>query len=497
MEKILLCWLGRTDIRASEGEDVGAGPIAQAVSKYDYSAVHVLSNYPDEEAYAYMNWLQAQTDAKVSVQLKPLTSPTNFEEIYIAARGVLKILEAEGHDVHIHLSPGTPAMAAVWIILAQTTSNTTLIESSVQQGVKKVSFPFNLAAEFIPTAFGKADDQLKSLSEGLPPQTPEFDDIIHSCDVMKRAVLRARKVALRSVPVLIEGESGTGKELFARAIHSASPRSAGKFVTVNCGAIPAELVESELFGHEKGSFTGADKLRRGYFEEADGGTIFLDEIGELPKLAQVKLLRVLQENEVVRVGAVTPTKVNVRIIAATNRNLIEEAAVGNFRMDLFYRLAVALLKLPPLRERGIDVSLLIDKLMEQVNLESKEEPNYKDKKISVSAKKIMQRHSWPGNVRELLNTIRRAAIWSGHTEISAEDAEEAILLAPSNGSDLILDRPIEQGIDLDEIIGEVSLHYLERAMNSSGGNKSKAAKLLGFKNYQTLTNKLKKYQLEA
>ena len=168
---------------------------------------------------------------------------------------------------------------------------------------------------------------------------------------MKRVIARARRVAPRSVPVLIEGETGTGKELIARAIHQAGPRRGRAFVAVNCGAIPADLVESELFGHEKGAFTGADRSRKGYFEAADAGTLFLDEIGELPAPAQVKLLRVLQDGLVVRIGATRPVQVDVRVIAATNRTLTHEVARNRFREDLFYRLAVAVLKLPPLRER--------------------------------------------------------------------------------------------------------------------------------------------------
>ena len=196
---------------------------------------------------------------------------------------------------------------------------------------------------------------------------------------MAHLVERAQRVALRNVPVLLEGESGTGKELFARAIHRDSPRRDQPFIPVNCGAIPQALVESELFGHEKGTFTGANAQRKGHFESANGGTIFLDEIGELPKDMQVRLLRVLQEGEVVRLGASKPINVDVRIVAATNRTLIEEVGEGRFREDLFYRIAVAYLKLPPLRDRPGDLGLLIDHLIDQINRESEEQPGYRRK----------------------------------------------------------------------------------------------------------------------
>jgi len=178
-------------------------------------------------------------------------------------------------------------MAAVWIIIAKTRSPAQLIESSAHEGVKIASVPFDISADFIPDLLRKPDDRLERLAAELPPQAPEFSDIIHRSQIMKRVIVKARHFAPRSVPVLIEGETGTGKELFARAIHNASPRSQKPFVTVNCGAIPSELIESELFGHEKGAFTGADKQRKGYFEDANEGTLFLDEIGELPLSTQV------------------------------------------------------------------------------------------------------------------------------------------------------------------------------------------------------------------
>ena len=267
-------------------------------------------------------------------------------------------------------------MAAVWIILAKTRFPAELIESSKEHGVRTASVPFDIAADFLPDLLARPDRELERLAAGLPPEAPEFSAIVHRSPVMQRVIARARRVAPRSIPVLIEGESGTGKELLARAIHQASPRRDRPFVTVNCGAIAPDLVESELFGHEKGAFTGAGAQRRGYFEAAHTGTLFLDEIGELPKPAQVKLLRALQEGEVTRVGATAPTRVDVRILAATNRTLAAEVAAGRFREDLFYRLAVAVIDLPPLREREGDAGLLLDRLLDQVNRESGTEPGY-------------------------------------------------------------------------------------------------------------------------
>lgn len=481
-----------------EHERIGLGPVAQAVCDRSFDEIVLLNNYPKDQVGEYLTWLQAKTQASVVLFSVSLSGPTDFGEIYECAVDVVsEVLKRHGPSIELafHLSPGTPAMAAVWIILSKTRFPAELIESSQQYGVRTASVPFDISAEFIPDLLRKPDRDLERFSTGLPPEAPEFADIVCRSRVMKRLLAKARRVAPRSVPVLIEGESGTGKELLARAIHKSSPRRAKPFIAVNCGAISAKLLEAELFGHEKGAFTGADKARAGYFEAANQGTLFLDEIGELPLSAQVKLLRTLQEGEIVRIGATKPTRINVRIIAATNRTLIQEVASGRFRSDLFYRLAVAILQLPPLRDRPGDFSLLVDSLMEQINQESSSEPGFVHKKISASARNLLLSHSWPGNVRELLNTLRRAAIWTQGETITSEDVRDAVLpLALPQNSD-ILNRPLGEDLKLPEIMSTVARHYLIRAMDESRGNKTKAAELTGLPSYQTLTNWLRKYNV--
>jgi len=386
-------------------------------------------------------------------------------------------------------------MAAIWILLAKTRFPAELIESSREHGVRTAVVPFELAVDFLPDLLRDADERLTEASAEGGGEAPEFAAIVHRSAVMRRVVSRARRAALRAVPVLLEGESGTGKELFARAIHRASPRSRGPFVCVNCGAIPESLVESELFGHEKGAFTGAEKARPGYFEAAQGGTLFFDEVGELPLRAQVKLLRVLQEGEVVRLGATRPVKTDVRIVAATNRPLIEEVAAGRFREDLFYRLAVAVLHLPPLRERAGDVGMLVDCMLGQINRESAGEPGYKNKVLSADARNLLLNHAWPGNARELLNTLRRAAIWSGSNTIGGEDVRDALFSSSQAACSDILNRPLGDGLDLSGLLHGVARHYLERAMEEARGNKTRAASLVGLPSYQTLTNWLKRYRV--
>jgi transcriptional regulator with PAS, ATPase and Fis domain len=496
---VLVAWVGRTDLRApAESEVVGFGPIAQSIDARTFDQVYLLSDYGEKAVGPYLKWLKARTTARIEVIPERLSGPTQFGEIYEAAvRGVERAIGNGQGEVGLtfHLSPGTPAMAAVWILLGKTRFPAELIESSKEHGVRTASVPFDISADFIPDLLREQDERLRLASAGEPPDAPEFADIIHRSRVMARLIQRARRVAVRNVPVLVEGESGTGKEMLARAIHRASPRGRHAFTAVNCGAIPEQLVESELFGHEKGAFTDAKDQRKGYFESAAGGTLFLDEIGELPGPAQVKLLRVLQEGEVVRLGATKPLKIDVRIIAATNRTLTDEISAGRFREDLFYRLAVAVLKIPPLRERTGDLGFLVEHLLEQVNREAAAEPGYRHKTVSAGAKNLLLHHSWPGNVRELQNTLRRAAIWSEGAAISSEDVREALLPLAKSGRQDVLGRPLGGGLNLPELLKEVARSYLQRAMDEARGNKTKAAELVGLPSYQTLTNWLEKYEV--
>ena len=503
MNKILFAWVGKTDLRASQGNlEIGLGPIGQAVSKRTFSHVILISNYNKEEEKHFIGWLKAKTPAAIMKYHVELTSPTDFKDIYTAATNtindVIKKLNIKALQATYHLSPGTPAMAAVWIILAKTSHPAELIESSQEKGLKTVSLPFDISAEYIPDILMPSDDEILALTQGLSPESPEFGANIHRCKEMKRVIAQSRRFAVYDVPVLIQGESGTGKELFARAIHTTSSRQNKSFVAVNCGSIPQELVESEFFGHKKGSFTGAAADRDGYFAVADGGTLFLDEIGELPLAAQVKLLRAIQESKITRIGDSKPRDINIRIIAATNRNLIEDVASGRFREDLLHRIAVGVLNLPPLRDRHGDLNLIIDHILESINKKFQDRSGWKHKKLSAGARNLMHQHPWPGNIRELYNTLSRAAILIAGETIDSDDMREALFPVSTIQKDqeMVLDRSMDNGFSLPDVIAEVACHYLERAVSESKGNKTKAADLLGLPNYQTLTNWLKKYGLE-
>lgn len=496
MKNILFTWLGSADLDGAKnnGED-GVGPICQAAVQRTFDEIIILSNYPRDKAEPYITWLKKQEyNGNITLVVIDLGgNPTDYQAIYEnAKRQVQKRLDRNADKVQLtfYLSPGTPQMATIWVILANTVFGAKMLQSSTRQGVQDVDFPFNIAADYLPKLLKKNAQKISALFDS-DEKVAGFEEIIYQSSAMKTLIGRAKILAPHPVPVLIMGESGTGKELLAKAIHTASLLK-GKFVAINCGAIPEELFESELFGHKKGAFTGATTDKAGYVEAASGGTLFLDEIGEMPPRIQVKLLRVLQEGNFSRVGDTEECEADVRIISATNRNLIEDVAVGTFREDMFHRLAVGILNIPALREREGDLFLLIDYLLENVSKKSDDKP----KKLSATAKKQLLAHHWPGNVRELQNTLIRAAIWSSGDTIDKQDIEGALLPVAKKSSDKgILGRPLTDDFDLEEVIGEVARHYLERALKETGGNKSKAASLLGFNSYQRLDVWLRKYQL--
>lgn len=502
MSKVLISWVGRTDLQAADGKpEAGEGPVGQAVQKIEFDEVNLLCNYSKTEHDKYVNWVRKKTKGKiVSHQIK-LSGPTNFGEIYEAAVeviiGVFKRFGPENAELTFHLSPGTPAMSAVFVLLSKTRFPAELIQTSREKGLERASVPFEIGAEYIPDLLRKPDEEMERLSAGLPLEAPEFNQIIRTASSpMNKVIALARRAAPHRVSVLIEGESGTGKELLARAIHNASPCRNKPFIPVNCGAIPNDLVQSELFGHKKGAFTGATEKKDGHFLEANGGTLFLDEIGELPLDAQVSLLRALQEGEITRVGESKPVKVNVRVIAATNRNLLTEVSAGRFREDLYFRLAVMVLSVPPLRERVQDVGELIEGLIKQLYNDSSIELGTEPKKLSPDAKAMLLRQSWPGNVRELRNTLLRAIIWSPSKTITVEDVRSAMAQNTVTKETEILNRPLGNGFNLQELLADVTTHYLERAVQEAHGSKSKAARLVGAPNYQTLTNWLNKHGVQ-
>jgi len=307
---------------------------------------------------------------------------------------------------------------------------------------------------------------------------------------MREVLRQIRKVAPQKTTVLLQGESGTGKELVARALHDQSPRAAFPFVAVNCGAIPSELIESELFGHVKGAFTDASRAKKGLAEEADGGTLFLDEIGELPLLLQVKLLRFLEDEEVRPLGDVRARKVDVRVVAATGRDLRRAVAAGQFREDLLYRLDVVAVRLPPLRERREDIEALSAHFLARY---ARLRPELSGMRLSDEAREALLAHRWPGNVRELEHALERAVVLADGPVIREEDLPDSVRAPPqpaalAAGEDATLS--VKRGTRaLEE-------RLIRAALERTGGNRTRAAELLEL-SYRALLYKIKDYEIAS
>lgn len=485
----LISWIGGNDIDAhSVGKD---GPILSTLQNQNFQEVHLLYNYDEQRISQFVSWLTPQTSAKIITYKAQLSSPIHFGEIYVQAHRVLDLLASQNIHPDILLSPGTPAMQAVWILLGKTKFQTRFIQASIEQGIQFVEIPFEIAAEYTPPIQSLSNHTIELLSTPKIPTSIAFDEIITRNPKIVAIKKKAEILAGVDVPILIYGESGTGKELFARAIHNHSKSPEKPFIAVNCGALPAELIDSLLFGHKKGAFTGANHEHLGFFREAEGGSIFLDEFGELPPNAQVRLLRVLQEKKITPVGSSHEISINVRVITATHKNLIQMVADGSFREDLFYRIAVGVLEIPPIREREGDLLLLAEKILDQLKAK---EASLNHKSFSVSAKNVILKHQWLGNVRELHSTVMRAALWSVGDEINGSDIKNALFKIPTsntiNGA-----KDISQGIDINNEISVLAKKYIQEALVKTGNNKTKAAELLGLKNYQTLNYWIEKYNL--
>ncbi len=316
-----------------------------------------------------------------------------------------------------------------------------------------------------------------------------FPNIVGESRPMQEILALVKRVAQSRATVLITGESGTGKELMARAIHQCSQRAQKSFVSVNCAALTETLLESELFGHERGAFTHAVAMRKGRFELADGGTLFMDEVAEMSQGLQVKLLRVLQEMEFERVGGTRTIKVDIRVVAASNRDLKEEVEAGRFREDLFYRLNVVHLHVPPLRQRQEDIPLLATHFILKYAQE-----NVKGKmRITPEALKLLSQYAWPGNVRELENVMERAVILCGNNLITAQDLPAELVPAPTEAK-LDIDSFIPLHTPLPEALESIEEQMIRRALERSGQVQVRAAELLGITK-SLLQYKLKKYHL--
>src|SRR5512137_1868218 len=379
-----------------------------------------------------------------------------------------------------------------FIVMSAYGTHDTAIEAMKAGAYDYVSKPFK--PDEVLLVLRKAEERLRLSRENRRLRSElqggfRLEDFVGDSPAVQEVVRQVRRVAPTRATVLVTGESGTGKELVARAIHDLSPRAAMPFVAVNCGAIPAELIESELFGHVRGAFTDASRDKKGLAAEADGGTLFLDEIGELPLPLQVKLLRFLEDEQVRRVGDTRSEKVDVRVVAATARDLSRAVQEGQFREDLFYRLNVLHVRLPALRERPEDVPALVEHFLAKYRRLRPEAPL---RGISPEALELLRSHRWPGNVRELEHAIERAVVLADGPVIEEQDLPVDVRAppergtpAPRSGGDLSVKRAFRA---LEE-------QLIREALERTGGNRTRAAELLDL-SYRALLYKVKEYGID-
>ena len=394
---------------------------------------------------------------------------------------LLRALEENGVDTTV-------------VVMSAYGSVDTAIEAMKLGAYDYVSKPFKKDEVILTIKKLEEREQLKQENANLREQVRKeysFSNIIAKSESMMKLFRIIEKIANYKTTVLISGESGTGKELIAKAIHFNSSRARKKFVAINCGAIPETLLESELFGYVRGAFTDAHKDKAGLFEEADGGTLFLDEIGELPLGLQVKLLRALQEEEIRRVGATQTRKIDVRIVAATIRDLADSCRQGQFREDLYYRLNVLPLHVPPLRERREDIPLLVEHFLESTNKRHRDAGLALDRLVRAITKEgmdLLMRYPWPGNVRELENTIERCVVLADGDYIGSETLPEKIRASAD---------PIRQTLQSGELSIKKTTRIIEeelirRALKKTKGNRTNASKILEI-SHRALLYKLKEF----
>lgn len=488
-------------------EEELAGPILSLMQARRFEAV-VLFHTPhtrDNAEATRAELARRFPQSRVSVTELPVSDPKDYSALLGPLARCVRdwIRTRPGSENYVCISSGTAEMRAAWFLL---TACGALPARLLQLGspleplfgaanVREIDWKgadwLELGDLLLPESYyrltspppsrwNRAADRVlpPAMEPPLERPQPPLDQallelgICIGSAVMREAAQRAAIAAGSDAPVLLTGETGTGKELFAKLIHRLSARSQRPMTAVNCAAIPKDLAESYLFGHEKGAFTGAVASRRGVFEEADGSTLFLDEIGELPSQMQAKLLRVLQDGVVQRVGSSQRKRVDVRILAATNRNLPEEIRAGRFREDLYYRLEVVHIELPPLRKRRAEIPSLAAAVLHRIN-QRRRAP----RRLSKEAMRRLEQHDWPGNVRELANVLERSVLFSTSDVLGPED----LLIRPADtAADFLamLPEPVP-GFSVKDFLERVRKHLFLRALEKTNGNQSQAAELLG------------------
>ena len=482
------------------------GPVLTLLTERSFNAVHIFTT-----ANTLLNAQRLQQeifkragDVRIRIHNIDIPDPTDYEALFLnmsaRCREILEEYRERQPACFIATASGTPQMQTVWFLMAQSgIVPATLLKITPPRFLRpqqKAVSEISLSLATFPKITSPSPETLDIAATCLRKEKleAERDELIREFSglqmigrspALTRVMDTVRAAALYDSAVLIQGETGTGKELVAKAIHYNSARKGEPLIVVNCAAIPETLVESELFGHEKGAFTGATQQKKGKFELAEGGTIFLDEIGDMPLPAQAKILRVLQDKAITRVGGEKTISADVRIIAATNRNLAAFISEGKFREDLYYRLKVIDIPMPALRERTEDITLLVEYFLDHHNSRYRQQ-----KQLSREAMRRILSYSWPGNIRELENAVERAFVLSKGSVIKENDLPPEITspgssFPKSSGNTEQPNAPIvtipPDGLELDEHLHNLEKAYYEEAVKVKDGNREAAARLLNIK----------------
>lgn len=464
-----------------------------------FDKIVILANDKEESWSRFESFLKkrmgviGRPNTDIKVYKAHITNPIDYPSIAVETEKWITKLSEESDTLSVNLTSGTPAMTTLSVLIGKGKANTQFLQASPKNELINVDIPLDFGSEYLRSA----SKSIAHMATSQPKLESAFSAITAKSPKMQDTVQKAKRVAASEVPVLILGETGTGKELMAQAIHRGSLRANKSLKIVNCGALALNLVDSTLFGHKKGAFTGAEKDYPGLFEQANGGTLFLDEVGELTLDIQVKLLRVLQQGEVTRLGDTKTINVDVRVIAATHQDLLGLVAKGKFREDLFYRLAVGIIDMPALNDRVEDIPLIVEQLVDQINLSASKHPDYVSKKISNKGIKFLSEQYWSGNIRELWSTLNRAFLWSDNILLNDEDLANAMIKKRPSDIEPNISLSFHDKVDIVQLTEKYQKMYVEAALKASGNVKKHATQMLGLKDHQTLTNWMKRLGIES
>ncbi|TDF38492.1 sigma-54-dependent Fis family transcriptional regulator [Alteromonadaceae bacterium M269] len=491
-------WLGNRDLDNMEQGNDAAITSLVLQSKTPFDKVVILANKDEEKWTNFEQFLKRKLKAvgrpcfDIKVYKANVENPIDYSAIAIETEKWFQWLSSEASTLAINLTSGTPAMTTLSVLYGKAKDNVIFLQSSPKNSIEQVDIPVDFGRAY----FKSTSSHIAHRATTTPFIQNAFSKLTAKSAVMIELVDKAQRIASSEVPVLILGETGTGKELMANAIHEASLRAKRPFRIVNCGALSESLIDSTLFGHKKGAFTGAHKDLPGLFEQADGGTLFLDEIGEMKPDIQVKLLRALQQGEITRLGDTKVIRVDVRVIAATHQNLNTLIDHGNFREDLFYRLAVGIINMPSLRERTDDIPEVVKQLTDQINEAASKHPHYISKNISESGIKFILSQAWPGNIRELWSTLNRAFLWTDSKVIGEKELATAVINRKISQQNNDVTLSFNDKVDIAQLTENFQKKYVEAALKASGNVKKHATQMLGLKDHQTLSNWMKRLGVE-